>query len=187
MRNYGLLAKPLTQLLKKKGLCWIDQSEKAFLALKSTMMTTPVLAIPNFAEPFTIEIDACSDGIGAILMQKGQPIAFMSKALGEKYKHQSIYEKEFLALMMAVDKWRQYVQHQEFIIETNQQSLAFLNDQDLHSDTQRKAMAKLMGVKFKIVYTKGKENLAADALSRIGHIMLIRVPLKCNQCGFRKF
>jgi hypothetical protein len=107
-------------------------------------------------------------------MEKGQPIAFMSKALGDKYKHQSICEKEFLALMMAMDTWCQYVQHQEFIIKTYHQSLAFLTDQHLHSDTQKKAMAKLMGLKFKIVYTKGKENLAADALSRVGHLRLIQ-------------
>jgi hypothetical protein len=44
-------------------------------------------------------------------MQKGKPVAFLSKALGEKHKHLSIYEKEFLALIMAVDKWRQYIQH----------------------------------------------------------------------------
>ena len=49
-----------------------------------------------------METDACADGIGAVLMQKGQPIAFLSKALGEKHKHLSIYEKEFLALIMAV-------------------------------------------------------------------------------------
>jgi hypothetical protein len=56
-------------------------------------------------------------------MQRGQPVAFLSKALGEKHKHLSIYDKEFLALLMAVDKWRQYIQHQEFIIKTDHQSL----------------------------------------------------------------
>jgi hypothetical protein len=87
------------------------------------MMSTPVLAVPNFNEVFTIETDTCADGIGAVLMQRGQPVAFLSKALGEKHKHLSIYDKEFLALLMAVDKWRQYIQHQEFIIKTDHQSL----------------------------------------------------------------
>lgn len=100
VRNYGILAKPLTQLLKKSVFCWSDQAHKAFLALKSAMVSTPVLALPNFSEQFTIETDACGDGIGAVLMQKGQPVAFLSKALGEKHKHLSIYEKEFLALMI---------------------------------------------------------------------------------------
>lgn len=59
------------------------------------MATTPVLALPNFAETFEIETDASDIGIGAVLMQKGQPIAFLSKALGVAHKHMSIYEKEF--------------------------------------------------------------------------------------------
>ena len=85
VRNYGIIAKPLTQLLKKKSFGWNDQADKAFITLKLAMMCTPVLALPNFTEPFTIETDACGDGIGAVLMQKGQPIAFLSKALGDKH------------------------------------------------------------------------------------------------------
>jgi len=123
------------------------------------MSHTPVLTLPNFQEPFTVEIDACADGIGAVLMQKGQPIAFLSKALGEKHKNLSIYEKEFLALIMTVERWRHYLQRQEFIILTDHKSLAYLQEQNLHSDMQRKAMTRLMGLQFKIVYKKGKDNL----------------------------
>jgi len=57
-----------------------------------------------------VETDACVEGIGAVLMQKGQPIAYLSKALGAKHKDLSIYEKEFLGLKMAVEKWRPYLQ-----------------------------------------------------------------------------
>jgi hypothetical protein len=76
------------------------------------MMCTPVLALPDFTTQFVIETDACAEGVGAVLMQKGQPVAFLSKVFGEKHKHRSIYDKEFLALFMAVEKWRQYIQHQ---------------------------------------------------------------------------
>jgi hypothetical protein len=75
---------------------------------------------------------------------------------------------------MAVEKWKQYLQHQEFIISTDHQSLTYLGDQHLHSDMQKKAMARLMNLKFKIVYKKGKDNIAADALSRVGHLMAIQ-------------
>jgi hypothetical protein len=51
-----------------------------------------------------VETDACAEGIGAVLMQSGQPIVYLSKALGEKHKNMSIYEKEFLALILAVEK-----------------------------------------------------------------------------------
>ena len=108
MKNYGLIAKPLTQLLQKNQFVWTSAAQQAFDQLKLAMSTTPVLALPNFHETFEVKIDASDVGIGAVLMQKGQPIAFLSKALGVTHKHLTIYEKEFLALIMAVEKWRPY-------------------------------------------------------------------------------
>lgn len=117
-----------------------------------------------------MEIDACADGIGVVLMQNNMPIAYLSKALSVKNKGLSIYDKEFLALVLAVEKWRPYLQHAEFVIRTDHK-VFFLESQVLHTDIQKKPMEKLMGLHFKIVYRKGKDNLAADALSRIGHCM----------------
>jgi hypothetical protein len=74
------------------------------------MSTTPLLALPDFQAQFTVETDARIDGVGALLMQHGQPIAYLSKALSQKHQQLSIYEKEFLALIMAMDKWRHYLQ-----------------------------------------------------------------------------
>jgi hypothetical protein len=75
---------------------------------------------------------------------------------------------------MAVEKWRHYLQRQEFIILTDHKSLAYLNEQNLHSEMQRKAMTRLMGLQFKIRYKQEKENIAADALSRVGHMMALQ-------------
>lgn len=101
------------------------------------MTTTPVLALPDFSEVFVVETDACDGGMGALLMQKSQHVAFLSKALSEQNKHLSIYEKEFLALILAVDKWRPYLQRQEFIINTDHRGLSYLQDQQLHSELQK--------------------------------------------------
>ena len=174
VKHYGLLTKPLTQLLKYKYFSWSEIAQKAFDEVKIAMTRTPVLGLPNFTQPFTIETDACNDGIGAVLMQQGQPIAYLSKALGEKHKSLSIYEELFLALIMVVEKWRPYLQRQEFTILTDHKSLAFLNQQNLHSEMQRKAMTKLMGLQFKIVYKKGKENVATNALSKVAHLMAVQ-------------
>lgn len=62
---------------------------------------TPVLAMPDFSKPIVIETDACKNGIGAVMMQGGRPIAFLSKALGQKHLGLSTYEKELLAIIMA--------------------------------------------------------------------------------------
>jgi hypothetical protein len=82
MQNYGIITKPLTQLMTKKGFEWSDQATTAFLKLKKAMTHTPVLALPDFSVPFSIETNACPTGVGAVLMQRGHPIAYMSKALG---------------------------------------------------------------------------------------------------------
>jgi hypothetical protein len=174
VHNYGLIAKPLTNLLKKKQFQWSPQAMEAFIALKQAMASTPVLALPDFTLPFEVETDASDSGVGAVLMQKGQPVAFLSKALGPSHQKLSIYEKEFLALIMAVERWRPYLQRQEFIIKTDHKSLSYLCEQSLHSDMQRKAMTRLMGLQFKVVYCKGKENLVVDALSRVNHFMMLQ-------------
>jgi hypothetical protein len=103
------------------------------------MTSTPVLTLPDFNLLFQVETNACGDGIRAVLMQQGRPIAFLSKDLGDKHKSLSIYEKEFQALIMAVEKWRHYLQIQEFIILIDHKSLSYFTEQNLHSDMQRKA------------------------------------------------
>jgi hypothetical protein len=125
VNNYGMIAKPLTNLLQTKNFQWNSEAEQAFQILKKAMTTTPVLALPNFEETFEVETDACEKGIGVVLMQKHRPIAYLSKALSTKNQLLSIYEKEFLALILAVEKWRQYLQHAEFVIRTDHRALSF--------------------------------------------------------------
>lgn len=126
--HYGIIAKPLTQQLTKKGFAWTEQVQLAFDTLKKVMVTTPVLALPNFNKPFSIEKDACNTGIGAVLVQDGHPITYYSKALGVRNQKISTNEKEFMAVMMAVDKWRSYLQRGPFTIVTDHKSLCTLGD-----------------------------------------------------------
>jgi hypothetical protein len=166
--QFGLIAKPLTNLLKKGNLfVWTSETEKAFQTLKKALISSPVLALPNFAIPFVVEIDASAKGIGAVLQQQGHPIAFVSKALGLKAQCLSTYEKECLAILMAVDHWYHYLQCSQFIILTDQKSLTNLDDQRLSTPWQHKALTKLMGLNYRIIYKKGIDNKVADALSRV--------------------
>lgn len=61
-----------------------------------------------------VETNACDLDIGAVLTQREQPVAFLSKTLGPAHQKSSIYEKEFSALIMAVEKWRQYCRSKSF-------------------------------------------------------------------------
>jgi hypothetical protein len=69
VRHFGVISQPLTSLLKKGTLfIWTSVHDKAFQTLKKELMTTPVLALPNFDKPFMIETDASYSGVGAVLM-----------------------------------------------------------------------------------------------------------------------
>ena len=83
---------------------WTSNTDTAFQLLKQQLISAPVLALPNFQEQFVVETDASDKGIGAVLQQKGHPIAFMSKALIPRYQRLSTYEKEYLAIIVAVDQ-----------------------------------------------------------------------------------
>lgn len=145
--QFSMIYKTLTNLLKKGTIfIWTSATEASFQALKHALISTPVLAMPNFDLPFIIETDASSTGIGAVLQQQGHPIAYVSKALGVKAQGLSTYEKECLAILMAIDHWRHYLQTSPFIILTNQQSLTHLDDQKLSTPRQHKALTKLMGM-----------------------------------------
>jgi hypothetical protein len=104
VKNYGLLAKPLTNVLKKKQFSWDAAAQIAFDNLKARMTSTPVLALLDFSEQFIVETDASDVGLGAVLMQNEKPITFLSKPLSLPNKFLSIYEKEFLPLIMVVEK-----------------------------------------------------------------------------------
>ncbi|KAL0286445.1 UNVERIFIED_CONTAM: Retrovirus-related Pol polyprotein from transposon gypsy [Sesamum angustifolium] len=114
-----------------------DSAIAAFEQLKAAMVSAPVLALLDFAKPFVVETDACDKGIDSVLMQDHRPIAHLSKVLGPKNQGLSVYEKEFLAILLVVTKWKHYLVGNHFVIKTDQQSVK-----------------------------KGCENKVADALSR---------------------
>lgn len=168
IQHYGVISRSLTQLLKKNTkFSWTIVEQQAFDKLKQAMTQAPVLVLLDFSKPFTVETDASDLGMWAVLMQEGHPISYLSKAFGDNNKGLSTYEKECMAVLLAVDKWRSYLQQQEFILKTDHRSLLFLTEQRATTKLQQKSMLKLMDLSFKIQYKQGHTNKAADALSRM--------------------
>ncbi|GJW99634.1 retrotransposon-related protein [Tanacetum coccineum] len=167
VKNYASISMSLIALLKKNAFGWNMEAQTAFEKLKSVMTQTPVLQLPDFNEVFIIETDASGIGIGVVLQQKGHPIAFLSKTLAPKHQVLSTYEKEFLAVIQALEKWRGYLLDRHFVIKTDHYSLKYLLDQRITTPAQMKWLPKLMGFDYEIVYKKGAENVVADALSRV--------------------
>jgi hypothetical protein len=93
-------------MLKKNSSTWIESARLASQVLKDAVTQAPVLALPNFSRPSVIECNASGVGIGVVLMQEKQLVAYLSNALKGKALHMSTYENELFALVMAVQKWR---------------------------------------------------------------------------------
>ena len=110
IKSYGILARPLTTLLKKNSFNWSPEATSAFEQLKLALITAPVLVLPDFSKQFVVESDACGVGVGAVLMQAGQPLAFFSKALAPRHQQLSVYEKELMAVVLAMLHLRQYLE-----------------------------------------------------------------------------
>jgi hypothetical protein len=167
IQSYAQIATPLTELLKKDAFKWNTAADMAFHTLKKAITSAPVLALPQFTIPFTLETDASGSGIGAVLSQNGHPIAYFSRKLAPRMQKQSAYTREFFAITEAIAKFRHYLLGHKFIIKTDQKSLKSLMDQSLQTPEQQAWLHKFLGYDFTVEYKPGKENLAADALSRV--------------------
>ncbi|KAD2393790.1 hypothetical protein E3N88_40767 [Mikania micrantha] len=151
IQSFGSIAKPLTELLEKDSFLWSEAAQVAFETLKQALSSAPVLALPDFTKPFVVETDASSKGLGAVLIQDHHPIAYISKALSTKQLMLSVYER------------------------THQRSLKHLMDQAVTTPLQHSWLAKMQGYSYEIVYKKGVDNVAADALSRIPDTIFVVV------------
>ena len=123
------------------------------------MTQVPVLAMPDFSQNFIIETDASGYGLGAVLLQGERPIAYYSQTLGLQARLKSIYEKELMAIVFAVLKWRPYLLGRRFVVRTDQQSLKFLLEQRVVGAEYQKWVTKLMGFNFEIQYRSPFLNL----------------------------
>lgn len=183
VKGFAKVAAPLYRLVgdmskgrKKAGIGdrWQDEHEQAFQQIKSRLTQTPTLGYPDFSLPLTVEIDASQEGLGAILSQKQgketKIIAFASRTLkpSEKnWKDFSSMKLETLGLKWAVvDKWREYLLPCKFTVKTDNNPLTYLLNKKKLSATEQQWASALAGFDFTIEYKKGRNNQAADALSR---------------------
>jgi hypothetical protein len=82
IRDYGVVARPLTQLLKREAFSWSPAAEEAFQALKTALASGPTLQLPDFDAPFIVNCDASGSGFGAVLHQDGGADRILQQAGG---------------------------------------------------------------------------------------------------------
>ena len=134
------------------------------------MTNTPVLARPDFSEPFILSTDASNYAIGGVLSQRldgeEHPICFVSRVLSRPERHYTVTEKECLAVIWSVDKLRPYLQGYEFTVITDHSSLRWLNSLKDPAGRLARWATALQAYNFEIVYRKEALNHVPDALSQ---------------------
>ncbi len=130
-RNYSKVVKALTALTGLAPWKWTREQDKVFVELKRRMAEDVILAIPNEMDPFMVEADTSEGAVSAVLSQKQngkwRPVAFMSKSLSTTERNYEIYDKELLAIMLALDEWCHYLMGATVDVEiwTDHQNLQY--------------------------------------------------------------
>ena len=107
-QNFSSVAAPLTDVLKKdKKSVWDEKCEKAFMKIKSLLLTAPILVTLNYQKPFKVQVDASDYAAGAVLLQESvqridHPISYFSQKFDQHQRNYSACEKEVLALIFAI-------------------------------------------------------------------------------------
>jgi hypothetical protein len=122
--------------------------------MKKVMSTCPVLALPDFSQPFTIKCDASGEGIGAVLIQNMHPIVYESRKLRGLELLYTIYDKEMLAIMHALAKFRQYLVGAKFVVRTDHNNLKYFLDQKDLNGRKQKRVSKIQAYDFDIEFVK---------------------------------
>lgn len=168
---YSTVIFNLTELLRGKSFSWNDLAQEAFDNIKDKLCSAPCLIHPNYDKPFILQCDASLHGVGAVLAQCDdsgceRPIAFMSKKLNKAQRNYTVTELECMAVVLAIKKFRMYIDGHSFKVVTDHSSLRWLMNQSVLSGRLAKWAIKLQGYSFEIEHRKGTENVVADALSR---------------------
>lgn len=172
VHNFASITSPITNLLKKTKtkFVWTDEADSAFNMLKTTLISAPVLATPDFSKPFIMHCDASDFGVGAVLIQgegdQERVIMYMSQKLSSAQLKYSTTEKECLAVLLAIEKFRPYVEGTAFTVITDHASLLWLTNVKDPSGRLARWALRLQNYDYTLVHRKGKLNVVPDALSR---------------------
>ena len=145
IRNFENIAEPLNRLLHKDTkFQWTGQCQKAFEILRNSLTVYPILAYPDFKQPFRVQTDASGWAVGAVLAQehKGEEkvIAYASSTLSKTERNRSAYDKEFYAVVWAIRHFRPYLGGSRYEVMTDHNHLLTLGalSQDMTQRAEKK-------------------------------------------------
>ncbi|GFX88640.1 retrovirus-related Pol polyprotein from transposon 17.6 [Trichonephila clavipes] len=152
---------------KKKGakFNWSGEAQDSFDQIKRTLTEAPILQLPNFSEQFNLFTDASGVGIGAVLQQNQKPIAFASRTLNKAERNYTVTERECLAVIWALNKFKTYFGLPVKVITDHAALTKLTNGKNLSSRMIRWAL-KLSEFNIEWEHRPGVQNVVADLLSR---------------------
>ena len=172
---FAAISAPLSDLTRKgqpNNVQWGEAQERAFLTLQERLLKRPILKLPDHQKPFILRTDASNCGLGASLMQehhdKLYPVAYASKKLSSAECKYSTLERECLAIVWGMTKFRLYLAGKPFILQTDHKPSSYLNQAKFQNDRIMRWALALQGYDYKVESIPGKDNVVADYLSRIG-------------------
>ena len=167
IRGFSKIAGPLTHLTRKGvPFIWSDACQLAFDELKEKLTSTPVLALPRPIVEYLVYTDTSLQGLGGVLQQESQAIAYDSCTLKPHESHYPTHDLELAAFVFALRIWRHYLLGEKFRLFTDHKSLQYLFMQKELNMHQHRWLEFVKDYKFDIQYHPGKANVVADALRR---------------------
>ena len=176
VEGFARIAQPLTDLTQTaddKEWQWGQKEQAAFDQLKQTLTSAPVLAHPDPQRQWIVQTDASVYAIGGVLSQKQddgtvRPVAYWSHKLGKAARNYSATERELMAVVKATIEWRAYLHGSPHpvLLRSDHKPLVYLNGKAELGMRLSRWMEDLCDLTFEIGYVRGKDNAAADALSR---------------------
>ena len=163
---------PLRRLLEKNVQWqWSQEQTKSLNSLKELITKAPVLKYYAVNEPLVLSVDASSEGLGAVLLQNQQPVAYASKPLTECQKRYAQIEKELLAILHGCEHFHQYIYGRTVVVETDHKPLEAIVTKPLYRAPIRlqRMLLRLQQYDISVVHKPGKQMYIADALSRATH------------------
>jgi hypothetical protein len=174
--DFSRIAKLMTELLKKGiKFSWNEKCEEAFHTLRAHLTTTLVLAQPNNSKPFDVYCDASGIGLGCVLMQDNQVIAYASRALKTHEQNYPTYDLELAAVIHALKIWRHHLMGTKCHIYTDHKSLKYIFTQADLNMRQRHWLELIKDYNLEVHNHPGKANVVADALSHKTHCYCLSV------------
>lgn len=167
--NEASLTAPLRQLLRKDAMWqWSPHHSAALKSLKATLTQAPVLRFYDHKKPLMIQADSSKDGLGACLLQDGQPLYYASRALTETEQRYAQIEKELLAIVFSAKRFHQYIYGRTVTVQSDHKPLEVIVKKQLNKAPARlqRMLLQLQRYDLNITYTPGKHMYIADTLSR---------------------